>query len=171
MTKEKAIYITLFFALAAQTAYYYPLLPETMASHFNFKGTANGWMAREMFFLLEYGVILMIYASMALSAWYMNRYPEKMNMMNKDYWPAPERRDETIAYFNAKMDHIGIAGSLFMLFVMQCVIETNINGGKVMMDQTTLFIGLAVFLGYMLIWTITLVVKFARIPSGGRQAR
>ena len=72
-------------------------LPETMASHFDATGNANGFMARDTYLnfitLVAVGSPLLIVAVQALVLSQVAR----INIPNRDYWLAPERRAATLA--------------------------------------------------------------------------
>ena len=57
-------YRYLFFGLVAiallQSAFYYPQLPQEMASHFDGAGVANDWSSRNVFFGIYLAMIVML---------------------------------------------------------------------------------------------------------------
>ncbi len=54
-------YRRIFFALVAiailQTVYYYPRVPQVVASHFDGTGVPNAWSGRDGFFALYLGMV------------------------------------------------------------------------------------------------------------------
>ncbi len=57
----------------AQAIYYFPVMPDPMASHFGFNGEANGWMSKNGFFVFE----ALLFLIMILSFLIMPRAFEK----------------------------------------------------------------------------------------------
>lgn len=51
------IFIVLVLTAAVQSIYFYPSLPETLASHFNGSGLPNGWLSKPAFFAV-YGLVI-----------------------------------------------------------------------------------------------------------------
>lgn len=47
------IYLGLLLLAILQAAWYYPQLPEMVASHFGVSGKPDGWMSRQSFLLVE----------------------------------------------------------------------------------------------------------------------
>jgi uncharacterized membrane protein len=122
----------LFFAIAAvaiaQGAYAFPLMPERMASHFAASGTANGWMTKSRFFAV-YAVTLL--PALLVEFWVPRRIAKtpgaKLNLPNKEFWLAPERRDSTLAYFEVFFAWYGCAFLLLIVFVMGLAMRANLN--------------------------------------------
>jgi hypothetical protein len=92
----------LFFAAVAGSAIFIfassRALPERVASHFAAGGQANGWMPRESYvaFMLAIAVVVPVLL-VALLAWLPRALPGLVNLPNRAYWLAAERRDETLA--------------------------------------------------------------------------
>lgn len=111
----RMLYFFLVLVCLLMMAHYYPLMPQRMASHFAPDGTPNGWQPRESFFLL----MTFISASSAVVAFFApwriaSRRTARINLPNREYWLAPERREATIRYITATMSWFG-CGLLFVL--------------------------------------------------------
>lgn len=109
------LYAFLIVVCLLMMAYYYPQVPQRMASHFAADGRANGWQSREAFFVL----IILVSASSAVVCFLAPRQiaaraNAKINLPNRDYWLAPERREETMRFISATMAWFG-CGILFVL--------------------------------------------------------
>ena len=144
-------------------AYYWPQLPERMASHFGPSGQANGWMSKQgnMIFYLA-----LVSASSALWAgmgWILKKCPDdQINLPNKEYWLAPERREQTLLRMGHQMSTFGIAIVAFLMAVMQSVFLANLEGGKQL--GALFFIYLIGFLVYTGIWAYQMI-KGSKIPE------
>lgn len=76
----------------SQWIYYYPQLPNRMATHFNGVGEADGWMTRDGLTLLNLGFLGLALFLGYLLPWLMRFMPVSLvNVPNKQYWSAPER--------------------------------------------------------------------------------
>ncbi len=111
----RMLYIFLVLTCLLMMAYYYPLMPQRMASHFAADGQANGWQPRESFFLL----MIVVMASSAVVAFFApwqisTKANARINLPNRDYWLAPERREQTMSYIASTMAWFG-CGLLFVL--------------------------------------------------------
>jgi serine/threonine-protein kinase len=74
----------------------YPKLPARIASNFDWAGTPNGWMSRQQFLIVT-AVLILVFVGMFISVAGIARLPDdKLNLPNKDYWLAPQRRSQTM---------------------------------------------------------------------------
>lgn len=97
MRLSRVILVFLIAVFISQCVFYYPNLPEMMATHFNGAGEADGWMAKPNFFLFEVGILLLIVLQFTFMPWLIGKMPKAfINMPNKEYWFAEERRAETL---------------------------------------------------------------------------
>lgn len=80
-------------ALVVQAVYYYPLLPERIASHFDMKGNPNGWSSKESFLVLWYLMIVFLNVWVPLVGVLVRKLPPSMiNIPHREYWLATEER-------------------------------------------------------------------------------
>jgi uncharacterized membrane protein len=123
---------SLFFAIAlaalAQCAHDFPLLPDRVASHFGPSGMPNGWMTKSQFLTIY---ALMILPALAVEFWVARRIAKtpgaRINMPNKEYWMAPERRASTIAYFESFFAWYGCAFLLLLASIMGMALRANLD--------------------------------------------
>src|SRR5712675_1010261 len=75
------------------------LLPQRMATHFDINGQPNGWMTRSSAVLLQ-GIVGLLLPLIIVGIFFVIRFaPARLiNLPHRDFWFAPERRDETCAY-------------------------------------------------------------------------
>jgi uncharacterized membrane protein len=128
MNIPRGLFFAIFLAAIAQCVFGFHLMPDRMASHFAASGLPNGWMTKSQFFLV-YAVTLL--PALAVEFWVprtIARKPKaKLNLPNKEYWLAPERRDATFVYFESFFAWYGCAFLLLVVFVMGLVMRANIS--------------------------------------------
>jgi hypothetical protein len=104
------------------------MLPDRVASHFAASGIPNGWMTKSQF-LMVYAVLILVAA--AIEFWVprsiANKSDARLNLPNKDYWLAPERRDETFAYFNGFFAWYGCVFLFVEVFAMGLAMRANFD--------------------------------------------
>lgn len=122
------IMIMLLGLAAALALWYFPQLPETVASHFDGAGRADGWMPREGFMAFYALLFIVLAATFAGSARLMRSLPDGMiNLPNKKYWLASGRREESIAFLERSLLRMGNATLLFMLIMMVDTMQANLH--------------------------------------------
>lgn len=122
----------IFYALVAiaviQSIYYYPRMPETVASHFDGLGAANDWSGRNGFFGLYLIMVLMLVAVFKwVPRWSERRAQFGMKIPNPEYWLAPDRIEQTRLFFRRQMTLMGIAHLLLAIYTVQLVINANFD--------------------------------------------
>lgn len=128
MNASRTVFAALLLVTAGQALVYYPQLPEHMASHFNGAGQPNGWASKAFFFGLTGFVLVLLTACFAiLPAWIQRMPPRLINLPNKDYWLAPERREATMASIAAALTWFGCAALTFLNAVTWLVIRVNLS--------------------------------------------
>jgi uncharacterized membrane protein len=121
------ILVGLVFLGFAQALIYYPQMPTPMASHFDGAGIPNGWSTPAQFFGLAITVELLS-AGCFLIGRLVGRMPTSMiNLPNKEYWLAPERREQTMRRFSDSMIDFGIITHALLLYAFQLCILANLN--------------------------------------------
>ena len=139
-------------------------LPARIATHFGSAGFPNGWMTRGAYgsFLLAFAVLVPVLL-VAVIGGLPHAFPDRINIPNRAYWLAPERRQESLAYLR---DHAYRLGSLMVLFasgIHLLILEANTVvpprlPGSVLVGM------LAVFLVGMMTRIWTLYARFRRTP-------
>lgn len=145
-----------------QLFYYYPQLPERVATQFDGQGHAQGWSSKREFLVL-YCVMMAVLAfvSLVIPA-LLTRLPDsKINLPHKEYWLAPSRRAETIAFVEQRVIELGSASLILSISLLHLVIQVNLRGG----DELPPFLFWLLLGGYLLFtaqWAIRFVRRFRR---------
>ncbi len=142
----------------SQCVYYYPNLPEIMASHFNYAGEPDGWMSKQNYFLFLAGILSLIVLEFTFLPWIIGKMPKYLiNMPNKEFWFAEERRAGTIDVIRHFFEWF--SASLLALFIgiNQLVIRANLTGENLSSNSWLI---LGAFLIFVVIWLIKFVRRF-----------
>jgi uncharacterized membrane protein len=149
---------TILFALplvaAAHVAYYYPQLPERVPSHFGPGGAADAWMSKSAF--AGFYLILLTFFTLLMGgiAALLRHLPtETINMANREYWLAPERREATLARLSGDMSVFGVALNLFLIATMHLSFQAALDGTERLNMPVflSMFVGFFVFTGWWLL--------------------
>jgi hypothetical protein len=155
-----AILVTLWIVTAVQTSCYYVVLPERVASEFDLAGNAGGTMSREGFVLMHWGLILIISLCIPLVA----VSPDWMiDMPNKHYWFAPERRRQSRRWLLCWCLWFANATLLFLTVVMELCYRANCRPVPDM--GFGIWIPLAAYLACVAVMMVPYVRRFRRIPA------
>ena len=157
----KGIFTAIVLAAVAQCLFSFPLLPDRLASHFGASGLPNGWMTKQAFFsvyalMIGLAALIEFYPARSIA-----RSPFRINLPNKDYWLAPERRVATCAFFEKYFAWYGCAFLLTEVLGMGLAIEANLNPPP---QLTAGPIG-AVILGFLLFNIVSVILLFRRFSK------
>jgi uncharacterized membrane protein len=145
-------------------AHVYPQLPAVMASHFSARGEANGWAPKSAFFgIMVFCVCLSAFVGFIVPRTIASRPPEKLNLPNKDYWLAPEHRNETWRFIRAQMVWFACALLFVFLFGTSQAINANLPAAGSFNSQAML----AVMVGFGLfcvLWIAIFLRHFYNVP-------
>lgn len=144
--------------------YYYPLLPDRMASHFDACGRPNGWSDKIAFFLIYASVVFLMSAIQIMTRRSLAKTPASLiNLPNKDYWLAPERRAESMAILERYMTGFWSATFIFLICTIDLAFGVNLGRSHVL--GKWFFVLLAAFILFTLAWTVSLIRRFLRKPE------
>lgn len=170
-TLPKVLFALIAAAAAIHFSMLYGKLPPTMASHFGANGAANGWQPKELFFFIFVGVLVLASVlSFGIPRIIESIPTQLINLPNKEYWLAPERRAESRAFFSRQFAWFGCALLLFLVFTFELAIQANFQPRPVM-DSSTFFYGLIVFLVFAFLLPVRLITRFSRPPEPGDSHR
>ncbi|NNF00897.1 MAG: DUF1648 domain-containing protein [Pyrinomonadaceae bacterium] len=155
------IAVVLFVLFLAHFAYYYPSLPEYIASNFRGDGQPQAWMSRSTFILFESGLLLIIaFMMFGLPRLIKNIPPTLVNMPNRHYWLAPERQEKTRAILHREMGWILVGMITFFIAVNHLVFEANLAEPQRLSGWfMVVFIA---FLLFVVIWGIRFLIIFRK---------
>lgn len=139
-------------------------LPERMATHFGGGGQPDGWMSRGDYvrFMMVFGLVFPLFVP---AICYVARFlpKELWNIPHRDYWFAPERRRETLAYL---FDHSLWLAPLMVAFVIGMHF-TTVRANSLAQPQLSMTTTLAMaglFLVGVAIWLVHLIRHLNRVP-------
>ena len=158
----KYVFWAIVLLLAWQIFSAYPRLPEKMASHFNAAGKPNGWMSKQAFLRLDLFLVGILAFLFYFSGFFMNKIPTAfINLPNKDFWLAPERRDQSLRVIANFLLWLGNGTLIFVFVLQQHVIHYNLNSGKYFVGigawTPTIF-----YISFVFLWTVALIWMFRR---------
>jgi uncharacterized membrane protein len=159
---SRTVFVVLLAAACLQMAWYYPRLPERMASHFDAAGRANAFLPKPAFFILYASVLGLLSVLFLLTPMLLARLPNGMiNLPNRDYWLAPERRVWALAKVQAFSVGFGNGMQLFLLLVFRDVMRANLL--EVPKLSMRIWVFLVLLAAFSIVWTVRMVRSF-RLP-------
>ena len=113
---------------AVQMIHYYPQLPDTLAVHFGASGEPDGWSGKTEFVVL-YGAMEAFFVLLGFGlAWMLRKIPASyVNIPNREYWLADERRPETVEFISNHVIWIQAATLGFLIAIAQSVFLANMS--------------------------------------------
>lgn len=137
-------------------------LPARVATHFGISGDPDGWMSRAGYTLFTslFGLGL---SAFTIGLGFVARFfpASKVNLPNRDYWLAPERRSVTNAYvlehclWLACLEVAFVGGMHYLILLANSRVPVHMSGGAFLAILGTFFAGLAV-------WIVSLVLCFRK---------
>ncbi len=129
MRLSRIILVFLISVFISQCVFYYPNLPQIMASHFNGAGAADGWMDKNNFFLVEAGILSLIVFAVLILPYLIGKMPKSLlNIPNKEYWLNDERRAATLKIIGHFFQWFGAALLALFIGINQLVFRANLTG-------------------------------------------
>lgn len=165
-TRFPKLLFSVFSALAfAYFFHFYSQLPATVASHFDAHGNVNGWQSKTVFYGFLVGtILLMAFIGFALPR-LMNRIPiQFVNLPNKNYWLAPERREASMEFLAAQFGWMACALLPVILFAFNYAIQCNLHPHGPS-DSSAITYPLFALLFFMLLWTVRIFNRFGPPPE------
>jgi len=139
-------------------------LPERVAAHFDAAGAVNGYLPRGPYLIAT--IVLAVVLPLLLvtvSQVGVGRPGARINLPNRDYWLAPERRDATIQYLRNWMARFAMLLALLVCFVHWLVVRANAMPASPHLSNSAFYGALVVFGTLMVLWIRGLFVRF-RLP-------
>lgn len=137
-------------------------LPSVVASHFTGSGQANGFMPHRVYLSFMLALLIGLPSLLiALTWWSLGSSRTRINLPNKDYWLAPERRASTVAYLRTGLLWFGVLLLAFLCYAHWLVVLAN--GQQPPRLENPWFIGgLVSFLAALLVWLKVFLGHFNR---------
>lgn len=142
-----------FIALAGiQAAYFYPQLPEQVAHHFGVSGHPDAWGSKSLLAVLNIGIVVLLGGVFWGIDALLPRLPDSMvNIPNREYWLAPERRTEAQQKLRGMMLWIGVLTLAFLQWIFYKVYRVNLAEPPVLSSIWTELIIYFIALG-IVVW-------------------
>jgi uncharacterized membrane protein len=163
--KTTAIVLFTILCLACLThaIYYYPLLPDQVAHHFGPSGKPDAWGSKTNFLIGYLATVAVIAAIFLGSCLIMPKIPDQMiNLPNKDYWLAPDRRRQTLNYIQSALLWFGSLTMLLMLDIFHQSFQVNLGKATTL---NHIWISLGIYSILSTIWCIAFIRKFYKKDS------
>lgn len=136
-------------------------LPDRVATHFSITGEPNAWssnLSNTIFFCSIFLFMNLLFASIP---WLIKKLPVSLiNIPNRDYYLAPERRGETIERVGKLMAFFAIGVNIFLFSVEYLSFRANLSAAA--MSSTNLLILGGAFLIFLILWIIRFVTAFRK---------
>ena len=147
-----------------QARYFAQRLPEQVASHFDAAGRADGWSSRDSFLALNLAFVVGMALLFLGVTVLINKVPNDwINLPNKDYWLAPERRAATLDAISGQMEWLAAATVALMLGLTQLTIQANLESAPALPGYA-FWVFFGGYMAFMVAWLIGLLRRWYGRP-------
>ena len=124
MRYARAFFVVVILLCVLETVRLWFLTPDVMAAHFDVQGNPDRFVSKLAFFGFQTQTVLpVILLSIALQILPLILPVQWINMPNREYWFAPERRKDTLD----RLSSFGAAMFAIILLVIQAGFELSIS--------------------------------------------
>jgi uncharacterized membrane protein len=136
------------------------LLPEHVASHFNFSGNPDGWMNRSSYFTFFaiFGFVFPLFV--VAICWLARVFPGGINIPHRDYWLAPERNRETFDNLFRQSWWFACLAICFVIGLYFLMIEAN-HASPPHFSTSGIITLACGFIAGVVVWIVTLIRQFS----------
>lgn len=144
--------------------YFYPILPESVPMHFGSSGKATSFSSKESMIFSHSAIIAVLLLIFGIvGALLKSEKAIYMNLPNREYWFAPERRRQSSNEVLSLLLWILCSVMLLMLLVFYSTAESALSGTNKL--DGSFYIGFACFMLFDMFIVIYLIVRFSTIPK------
>jgi hypothetical protein len=140
-------------------------LPAVVASHFAGGGQADGFMTGTGYVVFMLAMMAGLATLFGGLPWLLRRLPTSLiNMPNRDYWLAPERKAASLDELDGRLRWFACALLVFMSYVHYLVVQAN-EARPPMLPEREFILGLVAFGVVAIAWMAALMIRFRRPPA------
>ena len=137
-------------------------LPGSVASHFGSAGIPNGFMPHDFYVCFMLSFVVGLPVLLVFLTWLAMGNPKaRIKLPRGDYWLAPERRAETVAFLRNSVLRFGVMLVVFLCYAHWLVVLAN-EANPARLSESWFIGGLIAFGAGMLVWLIALLGHFRR---------
>lgn len=161
----KLVFVLLALYAAIHFSDLYAQLPNVVASHFTARGAANGWQTKQAFFQVLVGIsVLAAVLGFTIPPIIVRIPAQFINLPNKDYWLAPERREETLEWLKAYFGWFACGIYAVMIVAFDYAAQSNLYPNHPP-NVARLIYTLVGFLSFVVVWLVRMFIRFGRPPQ------
>ena len=151
-------YLALFITLLLT----YDRLPDPLASHFDARAIPDAWVSRAAYLGGTSGLATFLPALVVGLCFALRYFPDSLiNVPNRTYWLAPERRAKMNVHFFQHSFWFGCLAILFVLGIHLCLVDAN-SQQPPRLSLLPLIVTAGGFLVGSLVWSLTLVWPYLK---------
>ena len=144
--------------------YFYPLLPEKTAAHFNIYGQPDAWQSKSTVILINIILVISVALLFRITIVFITKIPEGfINLPNKFYWFSENRKMETYQKISDFLYWFTDVTLLFFLFLFYLIYESNINSYTSI--SPGIWVILIIYLAVLAIFTLKFYKYFNNVPG------
>jgi len=156
-------FIILFILGILEVIYFYPNLPTRVATHFALNGEPNGWSTKTAYLFFTIGMnVFMLLVFWGLAVLFPKMPESTMNIPHKEYWLAPERREQTIRDMQEMMYTIGSLTFGLLLFMHYIIYQENLHPSEY--SEFSFWLVMGVWLVLLFYYIIRMMRRY-RLPK------
>ncbi|MBL7076616.1 MAG: DUF1648 domain-containing protein [Kiritimatiellae bacterium] len=158
-----ALFLLLCVACLAHGLYYYPRLPAEVAHHFGASGQPDAWGSKEHFLVVYLVTVAVMAATFLGLGLAMPKIPNSaINLPNKEYWLAPERRRQTLDYMLPRLLWLGSLTMVLLLDIFHQSFQVHLGKAT---SLPHVWYSMVAYLIATAVWCIAVYRRFGKRES------
>ncbi|RYZ07394.1 MAG: DUF1648 domain-containing protein [Myxococcales bacterium] len=145
----------------------YSVSPAVVPVHYGPNGLPDRWGSPAELLAVHAGVIGVSSVLFAALPWLVRRAPSLVNLPNKEYWLAPERRDEAAAKLEGWCGVFGTALNVLVITLQALLAGGTAQGARGVAFLLSVTLGFALFTIASCVW----LYRSYRLPAGAEWAQ
>jgi len=152
------VFALLCVACVAHALYYYPRLPEQVAHHFGASGQPDALGSKTRFLVVYIVTVVVTAVTFLGSGLALPKIPNSLiNLPNKEYWLAPERRQQTLDYMLPRFLWFGSITMLLLLYIFHQSFQVHLGKAN---KLEHFWIVMGAYLTISTVWCVAIYKKF-----------